>query len=115
MRFEIVGYRDRLVAIAHGEHGIAGASVAQLFNDNGTFATSMASDDSHVADEFLQTKPVSVTKSALGRECSGVVLLEKFHEEGEQWSRLVHYSRGYVDVDIHLVLGRTDGLEVSPP
>jgi hypothetical protein len=112
---EIVYYGDGLGAIAHSEHGTVSASTAQLLYDHGAVPTSMDRLNSHVGNKLLQTHPVSVRKAAPGRECGGIVLFEEVHEKTDEWAFLVHYPRGYVDVQIHSVLGWTDGLEVSSP
>lgn len=115
MLFEVICNRDRLRVIAHSEHRIARASAAQLLDDDGTIFTGMGRPNSHVGDKLLQTKPVSVRKPALGRECSWIIFLEELHEKADQLSCLVHDSSCDVDIQIHSILGRTDGLEVSPP
>lgn len=112
---KIVCYGDGLRVIAHSEHGIVSASIAQLLYDSGAVSTSMDRLNSHVRDKLLQTHSVSVRKTAPGRECGGIVLFEEVHEKTDERAFLVHYPRGYVDVQIHAVLRRTDGLEVSSP
>ena len=115
MEPKVICHRNGLGAVTHSEHRIACSSGAQLLYDNGTIPTSMGRPNSHVGDKFLQTNPVSVRKPALGRECGGIVFLEELHEEADQLSWLVHYSCSDVDIQIHHALGRTNGLEVSPP
>lgn len=115
MHPEVICYGNWLGAIAHREHGLASTSGAQFLDYNSTIPTSMGCLNSHVGDKLLQTNPVSVRKAACRRECRGIVFLEKLHEKTDQWSWPVHYSGSDVDIKIHPVFGRTDGLEVSPP
>ena len=115
MKSEVICYGDRFFVVAHTEHGIASASGAQPLYDNTAIPTSMGRPNSHVGDKLLQSHPVSVRKTSLGRECRRIVFLKELHEEAEKLSWLVHYSGSNVDIQIHSIFGRTDGLEVSPP
>lgn len=115
MEPEVIRYGNRFRIVAHSEHGIASACGAQLLDDNHTIPTSMDSLNPHVGYELLQTNPISVRKAALGRKGRGILFFEEFHEKVDKWSWPVHYPRCDVDVQVHSVLGRTDGLKVSPP
>lgn len=95
---EVICDGDRLLIVAHSEHSIASASGAQPLDDHSAILTSVGRPNSHVGDKLLQSHPVSLRKPAFGRECSGIIFLEKFHKQAEELSWLVHYSGSDVDV-----------------